>query len=64
MGVIPQINNKVAMGGSMSPIRKSFGVNKVQDPRTKTIKELSRIKDQYKQTSNVRSGSGFLSPAE
>ena len=57
MGIVPQINNgtkTVGMGGSMSPIRKSFadprfGVNKnVQDPRTKTIKELSKIKDQYK----------------
>ena len=53
MGIVPQINNAtktVGMGGSMSPIRKSFkdprfGANKNDDPRTKTIKELSKIKD-------------------
>ena len=52
MGIVPQINGikSAGMGGSMSPIRKSFadprfGANKNDDPRTKTIKELSKIKD-------------------
>ena len=72
IGAAQRIKTAAGLGGSMSPIRKSFAdprinvykaVDKV-DPMVKTIKELSKIKDQYRQTSNVRSGSGFLSPAE
>lgn len=47
MGFVPQIVG----GGSMSPIRKSFAdpkMNVFKNEKETKIRELSKIKDQYK----------------